>query len=70
VYHLCVLHKLGEAELQVVLHIVVEEIVGNVLRSGLQKWHQQGDYILLAPRSAWRGRRGDGHMNGPCTHAS
>ena len=64
--HLCVLHEFGEAQLQVVLHVEEEQVVGQLLGRGLQEGHQQRHNVLQAPRAAGRGRRGDRHMDGPC----
>ena len=43
--HLGVLHKLGEAELQVVAHVQVEQVVGDRLRRRVQEGHQQRHHL-------------------------
>ena len=46
--HLRVLHEFGEAELPVVLHVQEEQVVGGLLRRGVQEGHQQCDHLARA----------------------
>ena len=54
-----VLHELGEAERAVVLHVQEQQVVGGLLRRGVQEGHQQRHHLRQLPlRGRWRPRHG------------
>ena len=62
-----VLHELGEAKLEVVLDVEVEEVVGDLLRRRPQEGDQQRHHLPRAPRSGGRRHRGNRHIHAACT---
>ena len=64
---LSVLDELGEAQLEMVLDVQVEEVVGNLLGRWLQEGDQHRHHLPGASRSGGHWRRGDRVVHAACT---